>query len=369
MPKPPLTVEEILTWADDFNARRGRYPHEDDGRIKQADLTWAALSLGLKRGYRGLPGGTTLARLLWDRRGVRNKQRPPRLSAAQILRWADAHHRVTGNWPTHETGPIPDTPDETWLAVECALRDGVRGLPGGSSLAQLLAARRRVRNHMALPPLSPELILAWADRHHARTGRWPAIGSGPIAGAPGESWQAVDAALLRGSRGLPPGGSIARLLAARRDVPHPHDIPALSQEQILSWADAHKARTGKWPTERSGPIAGAPGESWSVVNSALAAGSRGLPGGDTVARLLARCRGKRNPAALPRLTCEQIRRWLKAYHRRCGRWPGIRSGAIAELPGETWLTVNNALIRGRRGLRGGSSLAQLVAQLKGAGRA
>ncbi len=364
MPKPPLTVEAILAWADDFNDRRGRYPHENDGRIKQADLTWAAVSLGLKRGYRGLPGGTTLAQLLWDRRGVRNKTHPPRLSIAQILRWADEHHRSTGHWPTHETGPIPNTPDETWLAVECALRDGARGLRGRSSLAQLLAARRRVRNHMALPPLSHELILAWADRHHARTGRWPSSWCGSVTGAPGESWPSVDMALLVGRRGLPPGSSIARLLAAHRGVLHPDDLPAFSRKQILAWADAHKARTGKWPTEDSGPIAEAPDETWRVVNSALARGNRGLPGGDTLPRLLARCRGKRNTGDLPPLTREQVLRWLRAHYRRCGRWPANRSGAIPGQAGETWLTVDNALKRGKRGLPGGSSLGQLVAQLK-----
>jgi hypothetical protein len=29
----------------------------------------------------------------------------------------------------------------------------------------------------------------------------------------------------------------------------------LTVEQILAWADAHKARTGTWPTRRSGPSA------------------------------------------------------------------------------------------------------------------
>jgi hypothetical protein len=35
-------------------------------------------------------------------------------------------------------------------------------------------------------------------------------------------------------------------------------------------------------------VADAPGETWGAVNAALAHGSRGLPGGDTLARLLAR---------------------------------------------------------------------------------
>jgi hypothetical protein len=68
---------------------------------------------------------------------------------------------------------------------------------------------------------------------------------------------------------------------------------SLSEAQILAWADAHHAQTGKWPTAASGPVAGAPGETWAAVNQALAYGSRELPGGDSLARLLAENRGKR----------------------------------------------------------------------------
>src|SRR5436309_357023 len=81
-------------------------------------------------------------------------------------------------------------------------RRGLRGLPGGSSLARLLAERRGVRNHLALPKMTIAGILAWADAHHARTGRWPGRASGAIADAPGETWTAVDGALAHGGRGL-----------------------------------------------------------------------------------------------------------------------------------------------------------------------
>jgi hypothetical protein len=69
----------------------------------------------------------------------------------------------------------------------------------------------------------------------------------------------------------------------------------LTVEQILAWADAHRARTGGWPGIDSGPIADAPGESWKAVDSALRAGCRGLPGCDSLPRLLARHRGTPPP--------------------------------------------------------------------------
>jgi hypothetical protein len=73
--------------------------------------------------------------------------------------------------------------------------------------------------------------------------------------------------------------------------------PQLTVEQILAWADAHCARTGSWPNSRSGPVFGAPGENWGNINSALHDGFRGLPGGDSLARLLEKHRGvcKRPP--------------------------------------------------------------------------
>ena len=66
--------------------------------------------------------------------------------------------------------------------------------------------------HLRKRPLTIAQILSWADAHHARTGRWPTENSGPVEGAPRDSWPAVCAALRQGLRGLP-RGSLPRLLA------------------------------------------------------------------------------------------------------------------------------------------------------------
>jgi hypothetical protein len=100
--------------------------------------------------------------------------------------------------------------------MEDALRCGLRGLPGGSSLALLLLERRGVRNHVHLAPLKLRDIRRWARAHRQRTGTWPTALSGPIPEAPGENWNAVNQALYNGSRGLPGGSSLARLLKQRR---------------------------------------------------------------------------------------------------------------------------------------------------------
>jgi hypothetical protein len=209
-----------------------------------------------------------------------------RLTERQILAWADAHFRRLGQWPRCHSGPMLTVPDQTWRAVDEALRQGRRGLPGGSSLAQLLAQRRRVRNHMRLPRLTPEHIARWALDHFRRTGQWPTARSGPVLGMPAENWSAITTSLYQGQRGLPKGFSLAQLLAQRgykRSLKH---LPPLAVEQIVHWVEAHQQRTGKWPTHKAGPVAEAPGETWLGVDKALAKGKRGLPGGSSIARLV-----------------------------------------------------------------------------------
>ncbi len=141
--------------------------------------------------------------------------------------------------------------------------------------------------------LCVEQILAWADAHHAGHGVWPAVGpgtvSGVVAGAPGESWKAINHALALGLRGLPGDSSLAELLAEHRGVPlpdmgpqalaekiwaweqeqfpvkgprHQHPkrrhCPSLTIASILAWADDHRAATGSWPMVLSGPVQAAP---------------------------------------------------------------------------------------------------------------
>jgi hypothetical protein len=138
------------------------------------------------------------------------------------------------------------------------------------------------------PRLSVEQILAWTDEHHARTGRWPRHRSGRVCAAPAERWCSLNSALREGCRSLPKGDSLARLLARERGAINPKGRPHLSPRQILAWAAAHRRRTGKWPGVLTGPLPEAPGENWQAVNMALYQGYRGLPGGDSLAKLLDR---------------------------------------------------------------------------------
>ncbi len=366
---PPLSIPEILRWAEAHRERHGTWPTIESGSISEAPgETWDRVDNALCAGVRGLVGGSSLPRLLAAERGARNSAGLPPLTVEQILAWADAHHARTGRWPTENSGPIPKAPGETWRGIKDALSRGHRGQPGGSSVARLLARERGVRNSGDLPALSISEILGWADAHREREGAWPTRRSGPIPEAPGETWGGVDTSLQRGHRGLPGGSSLPGLLAAERRVRNTADLPTMTEEQVLAWADAHHARTGRWPTDRCGPIPEAPGETWSGIRKALSDGSRGFPGGSSLARLLFRERGVPNHMDRPRLSMPEVLRWADAYRDRHGAWPCGRSGPIPEAPGETWGGVATALQQGRRGLPGGSSLARLLARERGADR-
>jgi hypothetical protein len=214
-----LTVSRILALADAYHARHGRWPTQRSGKVECDDgegagRTWGAVDQALFLGYRGLPGGTTLARLLAVERGVPDSHRRRQLTVKRILAWADAYHERSGRWPTRRSGMVENELNTTWELVHLALRFGRHGLPGGSSLAQFLTSERGVRRRKTPPPpLDSGQILSWAHAYRAHHGRWPTPDSGPVEGAAGETWSKIAMALLFGMRGLPDGGSLAALLA------------------------------------------------------------------------------------------------------------------------------------------------------------
>lgn len=364
--KPALTEEDILSWADGHFQRTGAWPSAKSGQVfDEPQETWSALNSSLKKGSRGLPGGSSLSRLLAEKRGKRPKTYRPPLSSEMILSWADDYFQRKGHWPRVQSGHIPGT-RETWHRIHSALVAGNRGLPGGSSLSRFLAEHRGVRNSKNLPDLSEEQVLAWCDAHYQRFGSWPKRRiDDPIPEAPGETWATVFDAFSRGNRGLRQPMSLAQLLVEKRGARiHRHE-PQLTVPQILAWADLHHERTGDWPTSSSrAPVLGAPGENWNAINSALQQGVRGLTGGSTLAELLVKHRGIRRQGYLPLLRPRRIRAWAKAHFRRTGQWPTDKSGPIVDAPGETWLGVDMALRKGHRGLSGASSLAKLLAAVK-----
>jgi len=282
----PLLIFTILAWADAHHRRTGRWPTRAAGEIPECPwTTWRQVDRALQDGFRGLHGGSSLPRLLSRHRGVRNPGNLPNLSVRQILAWADAHHRRTGVWPNEYSGPVVSAPGEKWWNISAALRDGGRGLPGGSSLPRLLERHRSARNRGHLLRLNVRKVLHWADAYRTRTGRWPTALSGPIAGSNGETWRGVNNSFIRGARGLPGGTTLAELLVRRRGYRNVANLPPLTVGQIRRWAARHFRQRGSWPLRKSGLIAGTT-ETWYGVDDALRRGYRGLPGGSSLSHAL-----------------------------------------------------------------------------------
>jgi hypothetical protein len=111
MRRPVLHISDILAYADEFHAHVGRWPRNDDGKITgQLGFTWCAVDQALRKGNRGLPKGSSLAKLLLEHRGRRHKMLLPHFTPDEILAWADAYHERCGKWPTLDSGPVAEAP-------------------------------------------------------------------------------------------------------------------------------------------------------------------------------------------------------------------------------------------------------------------
>ncbi|HWL93970.1 MAG TPA: hypothetical protein VNT79_10585 [Phycisphaerae bacterium] len=215
----PLSINQILKWADAHHKRTGRWPINTTGRILEATPgeTWYSVSGALKRGARGLPGGEYLASLLARERGVLAQGYKPILTHEKILAWAVAHHRRTGKWPTSKSGRVKESPAETWDSIRTSMRDGHRGLPAGITLAALFNSVRGDAGDLDRKgKLSVESIKLWARAQHRRHGKWPDKYSGAVPDARGETWFGIEEAIRLGKRGLPKGRSLSAFLSGLR---------------------------------------------------------------------------------------------------------------------------------------------------------
>lgn len=363
---PHLTEDEIVEWAKNHFARTGRWPSSGAGPLTEKPTeTWGKINMALRIGYRGLPGGDSLPALLRRRVGKTGLMYKPHVSREQIIVWAQDHFSRFGRWPYSRSGQVAAAPSEKWLGLDTALRFGMRGLPGGSSLSELLNEVVGPAHRLKKPRVKIAQIVEWARQHHARTGSWPTYASGPVQGAAGETWTGLASALQNGTRGLPGGDTLGNVL--QRYVgkkPGRHWMP-LSHALILRNADAFHRKHNRWPSSKSGPVDCNAALTWRTIDNDLKKGIRGLPGGESLAKLLVAKRGE-SPYYPARLRAEKIVTWAKAHHRRTGHWPHIWSAWDKKAMPVRWAAVHRQLKRGRvPGVPAGTLLTDFLSKQLG----
>jgi hypothetical protein len=113
-PRPELSEDQVLAWADEHRRRTGYWPTAYSGRVlANPGENWRKIDNALRYGLRGLPQGSSVAKLLALRRGYRNRAELPPLVPALILTWADTYRARTGAWPTEDSGPVDGSGGET----------------------------------------------------------------------------------------------------------------------------------------------------------------------------------------------------------------------------------------------------------------
>jgi hypothetical protein len=130
----------------------------------------------------------------------------------------------------------------------------------------------------------------------------------------------------------------------------------LTTSKILAWAGAYFEKHGRWPNSRKRENPGSEGKSWRAIDNALKCGLYGLPAGSSLSQFLK----EHGKVKRDKLTTSEILAWADAYLEKRGRWPNSREGEIPDSQGMTWRAIDEALQRGRYGLPGRSSLAQLL---------
>jgi hypothetical protein len=165
----------------------------------------------------------------------------PDLTVARILARADDHQAAHRQWPDGRKQSaflrVEGVPGESWQAINHALALGPRGLPGDSSLAELLAEHRGAPVPDRAPEALAEKIRAWEQKHF------------PI-----------------------------QRRRSRAAKPAPPPLPALTISGIRAWAIAHHQATGKWPNFGSGQVREAPWQrKANRSHDSVAAGGRRPP--------------------------------------------------------------------------------------------
>lgn len=293
------------------------------------------------------------------------------MTEESIIQAVQKHIRRRGVPPTRLTGDASWCfgGPETWLNIDNALRFGLRGLDGGSSLFRFLVEKGfREPLPDSSPVSEPEIAQALREFAGDHRGRLPfQIGLQapvePYLDLPGVTWATIDGRLRHGRCGLT-GGKSLRVLAVEAGLCHERGkCPPL--EDVRRAGKKYAEEHGRFPP-RSGdatPYFGQQ-ESWNRVRSLL-----GREYNMTLAEALQGLGIPRPKIRRSRilLSEEQIEAAVHSFKEETGKLPVYYSGEAAthfkaEDGSLTWNMVNRALQKGTRGLEGGNTLASFLVQ-------
>ena len=137
----PLTIGQIHQEIRHYRKTRGQFPTRASGYIPGLRTTWKALDHALLGGNRELSKSSLTKEIVVVAEQLGQKVRKlckPALRLSQVHEAIVAHRRRTGRFPTVDSGRSPEL-DADWRSVNMALSQGLRGLPGGSSLSREVA--------------------------------------------------------------------------------------------------------------------------------------------------------------------------------------------------------------------------------------
>lgn len=300
-----LTEAMVLHWFQVFHTREGRWPTSNDRHVWKEDAhghvvqvegyTWKGVDRALTLGLRGLEGlrGSSLSKFRKSR-GLLGSHETI-LTEERLVGLIRVYRRRMGKWPSLESEVVWDQDaagdwvqvrEENWEGINRALRHGTRGLSAfkGQSLAQF-------RHHHDLhDQLTEAQVVRWIKLFHEKMDKWPTQYDEQIwdRTEPGawflvedEHWSKIDQALRQRGRGLHEVDATSLPLLRRKHGLH-NDLNA---QQLIQWLRLFKQKEDRWPNlndktiweqDASGVWVIVKRESWTIVNTALRLGLRGL---------------------------------------------------------------------------------------------
>lgn len=360
-----FSEDAIRASALDFARVNGNLPSAASPGVlsRIPSVTWRQVNDAGTRGTHGLAEGRTLHHILAPLRHISEDH------LRQEARTIFSEH---GKFPTgrsHEL--IPGLFGQTWRSIDALSLKGGRGLAQGRTVSKILAplraelkktAVKKQRPLLLKPVLTECALLAAAREHFSNYWEIPTRRSKePIPLLPGESWLAIDQAGFQGHRGLMKGRTLAVIFAPLREELR-IGIP-LSKEMIIAEARAVHALHGVLPTRRTTLPLPTLHTTWEAINVALQRGLRGLPGGNSLSKLLQPLRAE---LGLDQTLSEPaILAAARTFHHEHGRLPSqLTTDPVPGMPGESWSKIHGAGQLGLRGLQKGRTLSKILHPLR-----